>query len=200
MVYSSVYLLFFVRISFMNLAYVSIYFKAYANGMLIYNRLKISRNLAYLSSFSFLVREYGYMRCCTKGLVIFPFSFLLLWFFDVRSSFTFLSTSYFSFSLFLTNVSSLLLSYTHFPLSSLPPSCFSLDSMTILSFSKFSTTDVSITLPLRVITALQCSFGLVWMCAINVPPYCSANCFFHLPYLHFEIIDRCICIFLIFNR
>lgn len=55
MVYSSMYLLFFVRISFMNLESVSICSRALANRIFICNHLNISRNLSYCLYLRFLV-------------------------------------------------------------------------------------------------------------------------------------------------
>ena len=59
---SSKNLIFFVRISFMNFAYVGICSIASTKGILIYSRLKMSMNLANCLSLSFLEGFWGYGR------------------------------------------------------------------------------------------------------------------------------------------
>jgi len=74
---SSENLLFFVRSSFMNFAYVDICSIASTKGILICNRLKMSMNLANCLSLSFLEGFWGYGRLFNWGTCFSPFSLFL---------------------------------------------------------------------------------------------------------------------------
>lgn len=102
-------------------------------------------------------------------------------FFSLSLTFLFpLANHSFSFSSFSfsTNLSLFFCSSTSSSFSVNTPYCC---STTTLYFSRLSSTPILITLPFWIIIAWQCSLGLVWVLAVNVPLCWSVSCFTICP-------------------